>query len=76
MSTLTEIESAVDRLPLEEQEALLHHLTNKVARRRNLGGDALQQWMGRLDALRTSIGTGRNTTTTDQLLQESREERS
>lgn len=76
MSTLTEIESAVDRLPLEQQEALLHHLADKVARGRSVGRGAVEQWMGRLDALRTSIGTGRNTVTTEQLLQESREERS
>lgn len=30
MSTLTEIEAAVDKLPAQEQEALLHHLNLRL----------------------------------------------
>jgi hypothetical protein len=33
MSTLSEIESAADALPVQEQEILLRHLSQKLARR-------------------------------------------
>ena len=33
MSTLAEIEAAADRLPAAEQETLLRHLSQKLARR-------------------------------------------
>jgi hypothetical protein len=75
MSSLAEIESAVDRLSFEEQEALLRHLAMKV-RRQNCGTKpAAEEWMDRLDTLRASIDSGRRTLTTDQILAESREER-
>ncbi|HZL35355.1 MAG TPA: hypothetical protein VFC78_08595 [Tepidisphaeraceae bacterium] len=76
METLAEIESAVDRLPLEQQQALLHHLGASV--RRQCGGlpsSVREQWMNRLDELRRSIGSGKQALTTEQILAESREER-
>jgi len=36
MSTLAEIESAADALPVQEQEILLRHLSQKLARRAEL----------------------------------------
>jgi hypothetical protein len=76
MSTLTEIETAVDRLPPAEQEELLHHLAATVRRRRGAAGPAVaEQWMKRLDALRASIGSGNQTLTTEQILADAREGR-
>ena len=76
MSTLAEIESAVDRLPPEEQEELLQHLTATVRRRRGAAGPAVtEEWMKRLDALRASIGTGSRTLTSEQILEDAREGR-
>jgi hypothetical protein len=40
MSTLTEIEAAVETLPRREQEALLHHLSAKLRQ----PGSAVAQW--------------------------------
>jgi CHAD domain-containing protein len=76
MSTLAEIETAVDQLPLADQEELLHRLTVAVRRRRAaVSPAAMEQWMDRLDALRASIGSGRQTLTTGQIIAEGREER-
>jgi hypothetical protein len=75
MSTLTEIESAVDQLSREQQEVLLKHLSDKLSSRKGMSSESVQQWMDRLDALRASIGTGRQSVSTDQILDESREER-
>jgi hypothetical protein len=76
MSTLSEIESAVDQLPLVEQEQLLRHLATRLRRQRGLAGLALrEQWMNRLDELRASIDSGRQTVDSESILEESREER-
>jgi hypothetical protein len=76
MSTLAEIESAVDRLPPEQQEALLHHLAATVRRRRGAAGPAAaEQWMQRLDALRASIGSGTQAIASEEILEAAREER-
>jgi hypothetical protein len=76
MSTLTEIETAVERLPLHEQEALLRRLAAKVARKHSTPTpDLREQWMGRLDVLRTSITTGKYSSPTEKILSELREER-
>ena len=74
MSTLAEIETAVDGLPLEEQEALLRRLALSVQRRRGTWTPgAAEQWMSRLDALRASIGSGTQTLTSEQIIAEGRE---
>lgn len=77
MSTLAEIESAVRRLSLAEQEQLLRHLGKQVRRQRTPTSPVERaQWMSRLDQLRASIGSGTHTLSTEQILAESREERS
>ena len=76
MSTLTEIETAVDNLPPEQQQELLRHLAATVRRRRSAADPAaVKQWMERLDTLRATISTGRQTLTTEQTLTDAREER-
>jgi hypothetical protein len=77
MITLAEVETAVYRLALPEQEQLLRHL-EELVRSRRIDSDPQerQQWMDRLDILRDSISTGRQTLTADEILAESREERS
>jgi hypothetical protein len=76
MSTLPEIETAIYRLPLSEQEKLLNHLLIRVRHERSAAAPALlEQWMGRLEALRASIGSGSVTIPSEQILAEAREER-
>lgn len=76
MSTLAEIESAASRLPLAEQEELLRQLARRLREQRAAAGSVpREQWMARLEALRDSIGTGRQTESSEQVLEELREER-
>lgn len=77
MSTLSEIEAAVDRLPLAQQEQLLRYLDRKVHNRQPLEGGSREQWMNRLDQLRKTMGTNgsRSTRPTQQVLDELREDR-
>ena len=76
MSTLTEIEIAVDSLPPEQQQELLRHLAATVRRRRSPSYPAsVEQWMERLDRLRATISTGHQTMTTEQIFSDAREER-
>jgi hypothetical protein len=53
MSTLAEIEAAVDRLPEPEQEILLGHLTRKLGARRPVTerGAQHERWLQKLDRL-------------------------
>ena len=80
MSSLVEIESAVDQLPLADKEELLRYLE---ARLRARGDEATsvsragvrEQWGQRLDALRASISTGQFTISAEDIISESRAER-
>ena len=58
MDTLTELEAAVDRLSLPEQEQMLRHLTAKVRRCQDdgYGSGPRADWMRRLAAFRASGG--------------------
>ena len=76
MSTLTEIESAVEQLSREDQEKLLRHLESRLRPGEpTLPAAAAKEWMDRLAALRASIATGTNTAPSEQILEELREER-
>jgi hypothetical protein len=76
MSTLTEIESAVERLSRDDQEKLLRHLESRLHRSQAVRtASASQEWADRLDALGASISTGVNGPSTEQILDELREER-
>jgi hypothetical protein len=75
MSTLVEIESAIHRLPLAEQEELLRRLEARLRHRPDRAESISREvWMQRLDALRTSIGSGTINMTCDNILTELREE--
>jgi hypothetical protein len=76
MNSLAEIESAVQRLALSDQEMLLHHLETLVETRRNsLCVESRQEWVKRLGAVRAQISTGRQTLSSEEILDELREER-
>jgi hypothetical protein len=77
MSTLTEIESAVEQLSREDQEKLLRHLESRLRPRAEprLSAAAAKEWMDRLAELRDSIATGTNTAPSEQILEQLREER-
>ena len=76
MSTLAEIESAAYRLPLAEQEELLRQLARRLrAQRAAAGAVSREQWLSQLRELRASIGTGKQTVSSEQILEELREER-
>jgi hypothetical protein len=74
MSTLTEIETVVERLPLAEQEELLRHLEAKLRRGSTTASASREDWMRRLQSLRASIGSGTSTLTGEQILVDLRED--
>jgi hypothetical protein len=62
MSTLFEIEAAVDKLPYAEQEILLEHLARKLGARPTIkeGSRAQRErWLQKLDRLRNRGATGK-----------------
>jgi len=76
MSTITEIEAAVDRLSPGEQAELLRQLANRLRSHQRATGPASRElWLGRLRALRAAIGTGGPTLSSAQVLDELRQER-
>ena len=76
MSNVAEIETAIHALTLSEQEELLRDLEGLVRARRAPAGKPLrEEWANRLEALRASIGTGVQTLSGEQILDEMREER-
>jgi len=52
MSTLDQIEAAVEELPLSQQQKLLAHLQSKLASTAPGSGDR-EAWLRRLDELRS-----------------------
>lgn len=52
MSTLDQIEAAVEELPLSQQQKLLAHLQSKLAPATLKSGDR-EAWLRRLDELRS-----------------------
>jgi hypothetical protein len=82
MSTLAEIESAVDTLPLADQEKLYSHLARRIRRRSSGSAQASapertqREWVESLARLRASIGTGKTGgPTTEDILADLRSER-
>jgi hypothetical protein len=77
MSTLAEIESALDRLTVAEQEELMRHLAQRLRHQPGVTQPASREaWMRRLEELRASIGSARSPTLqTEQILERLREER-
>ena len=72
MSTLTEIETAVSRLPVAEQEKLLRHLETALRGKRNAGAESREDWMRRLDVLRSSLASGISIQSSEHILEDLR----
>lgn len=76
MSTISDIEAAVDRLSPGEQAELLRQLANRLRSRQPATAPSSRElWLGRLRALRATIGTGQQTLGSAQVLDELRQER-
>ena len=71
---LQEIQTAIDLLPREDKESLLHHLEMSLHQQAASERSSAEQWMRRLDELRASIGTGSIKLTVEDILADSREE--
>jgi len=75
MTTLTEIQAGIDRLPVAQQEELLRHLQARLRRQgRVITPAARREWMQRLSALRAATGSGTMTVSSEQILTELRED--
>ena len=78
MSTLAEIESAVDALPRPEQVTLLQYLTRRLAgavsgsATRDADAQRRQRWLEELRQLRERNATGRRGAPLQQVLDELR----
>jgi hypothetical protein len=78
MSTLSEIEAAVDQLPHPEQEILLEHLARKLGARPPITEGARAQrerWLQKLDRLRNRGSTGKTGVPLQEILDDIRVER-
>jgi hypothetical protein len=78
MSTLSEIEAAVDQLPHPEQEILLERLARKLGAWQPATGASRAQrerWMQKLDRLRTRGSTGKTAMPLQEILDDIRAER-
>ena len=77
VSTLSEIEAAVDQLPHPEQEILLEHLARKLGARRVSEGSRAQRerWLEKLDRLRNRGFTGKTGGSLQEILDDIRAER-
>jgi hypothetical protein len=76
MSTLAEIAAAAERLPLPEQRQLVAQLTSKPpVQPRTLSRAEREAWMAELAELARRSSTGRHSISTEQILDELREER-
>jgi hypothetical protein len=78
MSTLSEIEAAVDKLSHPEQEILLEHLARKLGVRPTIteGSRAQRErWLQKLDRLRNRGATGKTGVPLQEILDDIRGER-
>jgi hypothetical protein len=78
MSTLSEIQAAVDKLSHPEQEILLEHLARKLgARPTKTAGSRAQRerWLQKLDRLRNRGATGKTGVPLQEILDDIRGER-
>ena len=73
--SVSEIETAFRQLSIAEQEELLLHLEHTLRRRRDTGvPESREEWMRRLHELRASIGSGTSKLSSEQILEELRED--
>jgi hypothetical protein len=78
MSTLSEIEAAVDQLPHPEQEILLERLARKLGARPSTPDGSREQrerWLQKLDQLRNRGSTAKTGVPLQEILDDIRAER-
>lgn len=74
MTTLAEIETAVERLSPEEQRALLDHLQNVVRGHKGDTSAARAEWLRQLREFRNSSGAGGEGLSSEAILEDLRED--
>jgi len=75
MSTVAQMESAIERLPAEEQQQLLRWLLSRSPNATSsMPLDDRTLWLARLARLRTRLATGKPGPSVEQLLAEDRGE--
>jgi hypothetical protein len=77
MSTLSEIEAAVGKLPQPEQEMLLEYLAQKLGARPAMtegSGAQRERWLQKLDRLRNHGSTGKTGLPLQEILDDIRGE--
>ena len=73
--SLAEIETAVERLSVAEQQELLRHLEDMLRHKRHEGvPESRDDWMRRLHSLRSSISSGKLTLSAEQIMAELRDD--
>jgi hypothetical protein len=78
MTTLIQIEKAVAELAPVDQRSLLTWLQGRLettALNPPSAEETHNLWLGRLEQLRNSIGTGKTTTSTEEILDDIRSDR-
>jgi hypothetical protein len=75
MTSLAEIEAAAFQLTKPEQQLLLQHLMGKIQQQAKVDPDERRQWVERLEARQASMKAGPLSMTSEQMLEESREDK-
>jgi hypothetical protein len=77
MSTLSEMEAAVDALSTSDQESLLEHLARKLGTRQPVTDQSRakrERWLRKLDQLRARGSTGKTGVPLQEILDDVRSE--
>jgi len=77
VSTLSEIEAAVDALSPSDQESLLEHLARKLGTRQPVTDESRakrERWLRKLDQVRARGSTGKNGVPLQEILDDIRSE--
>jgi hypothetical protein len=78
MTTLIQIEEAVAELAPQDQKSLLSWLQGRLeqnAHKQTPLEEEHESWLNRLEQLRNSVGTGKLTTSTEDILDDLRSDR-
>ena len=75
MSTLAEIEAAIDQLPAGERQQLLQRISQAPMPAAVLPSSPRKLWLERLSRLRASVGAGNSASTSESILNDLRAER-
>jgi hypothetical protein len=78
MTTLIQIEEAVAELAPQDQKSLLSWLQGRLEQKAHEEtplAEEHESWLNRLEQLRNSVGTGKLTTSTEDILDDLRSDR-